>query len=76
MNDMIANRFAEKVTDTTRKDEHLRYHPHRVVYHPYKPGKLRVKFDCASKYKGICLNDYLPPRLSITNTLLGVLFRF
>jgi len=46
------------------------------VYHLNKPGKLRVVFDCSSKYKGICLNDCLLPGPNITNTLLGVLFRF
>ena len=76
MSDMIANGFAERVTDTTRKDEQVWYLPHHAVNHPNKPGKLQVVFDCSSKYKGICLNDCPLPGSNITNTLLGVLFRF
>ena len=47
-----------------------------MAYHPKKPGKLRLVYDCSSKYKGICLNDCLLLGPKITNTLLGVLFRF
>ena len=73
---MIADGFTERVSDTTRKDEQVLYLPHHGVHHINKPGKLRVIFDCLRKYKGICLNDCLLPGLNITNTLLGVFFRF
>ena len=73
---MIANGFAERVTDTARKGEQVWYLSHHGVYHPNKPGKPRVVFDCSSKYKGICLNDCLLPGPNITNTFPGVLFRF
>ncbi|KAJ8043651.1 hypothetical protein HOLleu_10842 [Holothuria leucospilota] len=35
------------------------YLPHQPVLHPRKPGRVRVVFDCASRYKGTCLNDQL-----------------
>ena len=47
MSDMTANAFAERVTDTTRIDEQVWYLPHHGVYHPNKPGKLWVVFDCS-----------------------------
>ena len=39
------------------------YIPHHSVYHPKKPGKLRVVFDCSAKFHGISLNDTLLTRL-------------
>ena len=33
--------------------------PHHGVTHPDKPGKLRVVFNCAAKFQGVCLNDML-----------------
>ena len=50
--------------------------PHHVVLHPKKPDKLRVVFDCAAKFKGVCLNDVLMPGPCLTNKLVGVLIRF
>ena len=50
--------------------------PHHAVLHPKKPDKLRVVFDCAAKFKGVCLNDVLMPGPCLTNELVGVLIRF
>ena len=50
--------------------------PHHSVYHPHKPGKNRVVFDCSAKYKGKSLNDLLLKGPDLTNSLLGVLTRF
>jgi hypothetical protein len=52
------------------------YLPHHPVQNPNKPGKVRVVFDCAAKYEGKCLNDYLLQGPDLVNDLVGVLLRF
>jgi len=52
------------------------YIPHHGVYHPKKPDKLRVVFDCSARYHGCSLNDYLLSGPDLTNDLSGVLCRF
>ena len=52
------------------------YIPHHGVYHPHKPGKIRVVFDCSAKSMGLSLNSMLYKGLDLTNSLVGVLTRF
>lgn len=52
------------------------YIPHHGIYHPHKPGKLRVVFDCSAKYQGKSLNDLLIKGPDLTNNLVGVLTSF
>ncbi|XP_029109940.1 uncharacterized protein LOC108941786 [Scleropages formosus] len=52
------------------------YIPHHGVYHPKKPDKLHVVFDCSTKYKGTNLNEHLLPGPDMFNSLTGVLIRF
>ena len=52
------------------------YLPHHAVFHPAKPGKVRVVFDCSAKYRGSSLNDQLLQGPDLTNSLVGVLTRF
>ena len=52
------------------------YIPHQGVYHPRKPEKIRVVFDCSAKYEGTALNDHLLTGPDLTNGLAGLLCRF
>ncbi|XP_026005436.1 uncharacterized protein LOC113010547 [Astatotilapia calliptera] len=52
------------------------YLPSFGVYHPRKPGQIRVVFDSSAPYLGISLNDVLLTGPDLNNTLLGVLMRF
>ena len=52
------------------------YLPHHGVYHPKKPGKIRVVFDLSAEYKGKCLNKELLPGPDLANQIIGVLVRF
>ena len=52
------------------------YIPHHGIYHPYKPGKIRVVFDCSAKFWGISLYTMLHKGPDLTNSLTGVLIRF
>ncbi|XP_050417786.2 uncharacterized protein LOC126831152, partial [Patella vulgata] len=78
MTKIICNGYAEVVPDSqvNRDDGQVWYIPHHGVYHPRKPGELRVVFDCAAMYDGISLNRQLLQGPDMTNTLTGVLIRF
>ena len=76
MKDIIEHGDAERVPESELNQEITWYIPHHGVYHPKKPGKIRVVFDCSSKYRGTSLNDHLLQGPDMTNTLIGVLCRF
>ena len=61
---------------TTSEGETEWYIPHHGIYHPRKPDKLRVVFDCSAKFHGISLNDTLLTGPDLINPLVGVLCRF
>ena len=54
----------------------INYVPHHGVYHPAKPSRIRVVFDCRAVYKGTSLNKNLLQGPDLTNSLMGVLCRF
>ncbi|XP_045215794.2 uncharacterized protein LOC123566038 [Mercenaria mercenaria] len=78
MNNLIAKGNAERVSDTdiAVNSGHKWYIPHHGVYHPQKPNKVRVVFDCSAKFKGESLNGHLLSGPDLTNLLVGVLCRF
>ena len=73
MNEMIENGFAEVVpADEVASEGRTWYIPH----HGVQQGKLRVVFDCSSKFLGVSINDRLLQGPNLMNLLLGILWRF
>ncbi|XP_068707887.1 uncharacterized protein [Montipora foliosa] len=74
----LTSQWAERVpTDRLEvQDGKVNYVPHAGVYHPKKPGQIRVVFDCSAQYNGVSLNDYLLQGPDFMNDLLGILCRF
>ena len=74
MKDLIEKKYAERVPEQQLPTNNSRiwYIPHQGVYHPKKPTKMRVVFDCSAQ----SLNSYLLQGPDLTNQLLGVLCRF
>ena len=78
MSEMLVKGFAEHVPEGSwnRSDGRVWFLPHHAVFHPRKPDKIRVVFDCAAEFQGISLNGCLLQGPDQTNTLLDVLLRF
>lgn len=76
--DEVLTKWAEKVPDEDARlsNRKVNYVPHTGVYHPRKPGKIRVVFDCSATYGGVSLNDYLLSGPNLMNGMVGVLCRF
>lgn len=49
------------------------YLPIFGVYHPQKPGKIRVVLDSSASFEGVSLNDVLLQGPNLNNSLLRVL---
>ena len=77
LNDIFENKYAEEVPEEklTQAPGKVWYIPHHGVYHP-KKRKLRVVFDCAATYQGVSLNTELLQGPDLTNSLVGVIWRF
>jgi len=75
---MIDMGYAEKVPEESVEADpgKVWYIPHHGVYHPKKPKKIRVVFDCCTKFAGTSLNDQLLQGPDLTNSLVGVLTQF
>lgn len=67
---------AEKVPQAELENQPAWYILHHGVYHPHKPGKIRVIFNCSACFQDTSLNDNLLTGPDLTNTLVGVLCRF
>ena len=76
MNVILDRGDAELVPENEIECKERWYIPHHGVYHPKKPGKIRVVFDCSAKHHGVCLNDLLLQGPDLISSLSGVLCRF
>ncbi|XP_071088920.1 uncharacterized protein [Haliotis cracherodii] len=78
INNLLEKGFAYPVPDDelSASADNVWYLPHHGIYHPRKPEKIRVVFDCSARYEGSSLNDRLLQGPDLTNSLIGVLTRF
>ncbi|XP_070180319.1 uncharacterized protein [Littorina saxatilis] len=76
MKEILDRGDAEKIPDSEIDTPDQWYIPHHGVYHPKKPDKVRVVFDCSARYQGVCINDHLLQGPDQINSLVGVLCRF
>ncbi|XP_038153297.1 uncharacterized protein LOC119791326 [Cyprinodon tularosa] len=75
MEKIFQNGHAEEAPPL-EKDEECWFLPSFGVYHPKKPGQIRVVFDSSAQHKGVSLNQVLLTGPDLNNSLLGVLIRF
>ena len=77
MNNLLQKDYASKVSEEEVGSLGTQWYlPHHPVFHPQKPGKIRVVFDCSAKHGNTSLNDQLLQGPDLTNSLVGVLTRF
>jgi len=76
MDDLLRKNYARKMSNEELRQTDTWYLPHHPVFHPQKPDKVRVVFDCSAKFRGSSLNDQLLQGPDLTNMLVGVLTRF
>ena len=77
MADLLCKDYARKISNQDRGPLRTQWYlPHHPVFHPQKPDKVRVVFDCSAKHRETSLNDQLLQGPHLTNTLVGVLTRF
>ena len=75
MEKTISKHYA-KESQATHKDSREWYLPHHRVYHPNKPDKIRVIFDCSAEFNRRSINKELIPGPALANQLVDVLTRF
>ena len=78
MESYIQQGHARKLTteEALQPNDHRWFLPHHAVTNPNKPGKVRVVFDAAAKFRGTSLNDKLLTGPDMLRSLPGVLLRF
>ena len=72
---MCLKGFAEKSFQQVQQGKTW-FLPHHGVYHPSKPGKIRVVFDCSAEYNGVSINKKLMSGPDLTNHIISTLIKF
>ena len=68
MQNVVDKGFAQKCQEPVEGVEDKGWYiPHHGVYHPRKPGKIRVVFDCSATFEGRSLNTEVPQGPDMTN---------
>ena len=75
---LVEKGYAEKVPahEINESPGRTWYLPHHHVISDKKPDKVRVVFDCASRFQGKSLNDRVFQGPDLVNKLVNVLLRF
>ena len=74
--EQILSKGYVKISKDTPTDGRIWYLPHHGVYHPAKPNKIRVAFDCSTRYAGRYINKELMAGPDLTNQIFGTLVIF
>ena len=72
---LLVKGYARKSPKETTEDRTW-YVSHNGVYHPNKPKKIKVVFDCSDELNGISLNKSLMSGPDLTNQIVGVITGF
>ena len=75
INEIVENGYA-RVSDRTPVDGKLWYLCHHGAYHPAKPNKIRIAFDCSAEYASRSIKKELLVGPDMTNQIIGILIRF
>ena len=74
INDLLEKGCARRCNETpTGKTWYI---SHCAVYHPSRPGKIRVVFDCSAEFEGKSTNKELLPGPDLTNKIVSILTSF
>ena len=74
MEDLFQKGYTEMSPDAS--DGNKWYIPYHGVYHPAKPEKIRVLFDCNVEYLGYALTKQLIAGSDLTNQIISVPTKF
>ena len=74
MEDMVQKGYAEKSFQQVQQGKTW-FIPDHGVYHPNKPGKMWVVFDCCAEYNGVSINKLMSGPY-LTNQILSILGKF
>ena len=73
---MVSKRYAREAFSQAVAAGRSRYIPHHGVYHPAKPEKIKVVYDCNEKYGQTSINQELMSGPGLSNQIGGILLRF
>ena len=76
MEDMIKKGYPGKSDPKANQEGKIWFIPHHEVYHPSKPGKIRIAFDYSARYDGVSVNKRLLSGPDLTNKIVGILVKF